>query len=141
METTPAIWQPGTHITVRNIWQGQVFSAYPFVVVEDTSEWVATYVPPGTGWKRPVDLQGRDIRLPYGEWKLRDDAWYGDGVDVAYVDASCDEAVSGHEDSIDRIEQDGLIYPVTIVDGSPLYDGAVSFPAILRAIESRLATD
>jgi hypothetical protein len=63
-----AFWQPGTHITVRNIWHGRVFSAYPFVVVEETAELIATYVPPGTMWKRATDLQGRELRLPHGAW-------------------------------------------------------------------------
>jgi hypothetical protein len=31
------------------------------------------------------------------------------------------------------------MYPVTVVDGAPVYDGAVSYPAILRAIGSKLA--
>jgi len=28
---------------------------------------------------------------------------------------------------------------VTVVDGLPLYDGAVSYPAIMRAVGSKLA--
>ncbi len=79
METTHVRWSPGTHITVRNIWQGRIFSAYP-VVVADTADLIATYVPAGAGWKRPVDFQGRAIRIPHGEWRLRDEVWYGHGV-------------------------------------------------------------
>jgi Protein of unknown function (DUF402) len=75
-----AFWQPGTHITVQNIWHGRVFSAFPFVVVEETAELIVTYPPPGTVWKRPIDLAGRDIRLPHGTWRLRDDVWYGHGT-------------------------------------------------------------
>lgn len=36
------------------------------------------------------------------------------------------------------IQDQGLAYPVTVVDGVPMYDGAVSYPAILRAVQSRL---
>jgi hypothetical protein len=32
----------------------------------------------------------------------------------------------------------GLLYPVTVVDGVPVYDGAVSYPGILRAVQERL---
>lgn len=39
---------------------------------------------------------------------------------------------------VDEIENRGLLYPVTIVDGTPLYDGAVSYPAILRAINNKM---
>jgi hypothetical protein len=33
----------------------------------------------------------------------------------------------------------GLLYPVTVVDGVPLYDGAVSYPAIMRAVGNKIA--
>lgn len=39
---------------------------------------------------------------------------------------------------IDEMETRGLLYPITVVDGVPLYDGAVSYPAILRAVQERL---
>ena len=55
---TPASWPPGTHITARNIWRGRVFSAYPFVVIEETRELIATYIAPGTIWKHRM-LRGR----------------------------------------------------------------------------------
>lgn len=37
-----------------------------------------------------------------------------------------------------RIQEQGLIYPVTVVDGEPMYDGAVSYPAILRVVQNKL---
>ncbi len=80
MSANDTSWQPGTHITVRNVWHGRVFSAYPFVVVEEAVALIVTYIPPGAVWKRPTDLVGRDIRLPHGEWQLRDDTWYGHGM-------------------------------------------------------------
>ncbi len=39
---------------------------------------------------------------------------------------------------IARIQDMGLVYPVTVVDGEPLYDGAVSYPAIMRAVQTRI---
>jgi hypothetical protein len=38
-----------------------------------------------------------------------------------------------------EIEARGLLYPVTVVDGLPIYDGAVSYPAILRAVHNKLS--
>lgn len=32
----------------------------------------------------------------------------------------------------------GLLYPVTAVDGVLVYDGAVSYPAIMRAVNTKL---
>lgn len=43
-----------------------------------------------------------------------------------------------HAGVIDEIETRGLLYPVTVLDGVPLYDGAVSYPAILRAVQNKL---
>ncbi len=37
------------------------------------------------------------------------------------------------------MEKRGLLYPVTVMDGVPVYDGAVSYPAILRAVQNKLA--
>ncbi len=39
---------------------------------------------------------------------------------------------------VDEIETRGLLYPVTVVDGVPVYDGAVSYPAIMRAVHNKL---
>lgn len=44
-----------------------------------------------------------------------------------------------HETVVTEIETRGLLYPVTVVDGVPLYDGAVSYPAIMRAVANKLA--
>lgn len=44
-----------------------------------------------------------------------------------------------YEGLVTEIENRGLLYPVTVVDGVPLYDGAVSYPAILRAVHNKLA--
>jgi len=43
-----------------------------------------------------------------------------------------------HVALLEQIETQGLLYPVTVVDGVPLYDGAVSYPAIMRAIQNKL---
>lgn len=45
---------------------------------------------------------------------------------------------SEYAELIERIERQGLLYPVTVIDGQPLYDGAVSYPAILRAVQTKL---
>ena len=74
------LWQPGDYITGRNIWHGRVFTAWVFVVVEDRGDVIAAFTPPGTVWKSPTDLEGNDIRLPHGEWLLRDNIWHGRGM-------------------------------------------------------------
>jgi disulfide oxidoreductase YuzD len=39
-----------------------------------------------------------------------------------------------------RIHANGFAYPVTVIDGDPVYEGSVSYPAILRAVQTRLAS-
>lgn len=43
-----------------------------------------------------------------------------------------------HEKVVNEIEERGLLYPVTAVDGVLVYDGAVSYPAIMRAVHNKL---
>jgi disulfide oxidoreductase YuzD len=64
---------------------------------------------------------------------------FGSRAEIAYV------AVSGPENGVDTaavvraIEEQGLTYPVTAIDGEFLHDGAVSYPAIMRGVDARLA--
>ncbi|MDA1061908.1 MAG: DUF402 domain-containing protein [Chloroflexi bacterium] len=78
-------WAPGTQITGRGLWFGRVFAAWPFVVVEETDELIAAYIPPGAVWKRPADLEGNDIRLPHGDWGHNDEVWHGHGAVRIFV--------------------------------------------------------
>lgn len=57
---------------------------------------------------------------------------------MLYYDTSRPDIASAHETMVSLIQEQGLVYPVTVVDGTPMYDGAVSYPAILRAVQSRL---
>lgn len=64
---------------------------------------------------------------------------YGDDARIDYYDAGTEDVRSRYATLLDEIEKRGLLYPVTVVDGMPLYDGAVSYPAILRAVHNKLA--
>lgn len=63
---------------------------------------------------------------------------FGDAASILYHDTSKPEVIAQHPTEVTRIQDDGLVYPVTFIDGDPVYDGAVSYPAILRAVQSRL---
>ncbi len=63
---------------------------------------------------------------------------FGDAASILYHDTSKPEVTAQHSAEVTRIQDDGLVYPVTFIDGEPVYDGAVSYPAILRAVQSRL---
>ena len=64
---------------------------------------------------------------------------FGDAALVLYHDAMNEVVRVERAKTIDEIESKGLLYPVTVSDGVPLYDGAVSYPAILRAVGNKLA--
>lgn len=63
---------------------------------------------------------------------------YGDDATVVYHNLdSADERLK-YAEMAEEIERRGLLYPVTVLDGAPIYDGAVSYPAILRAVHNKL---
>lgn len=64
---------------------------------------------------------------------------FGDRARIDYHDVTSEATRAEYADTVEAIRDGGLLYPVTVVDGEPLYDGAVSYPAILRAVDSRLA--
>jgi disulfide oxidoreductase YuzD len=66
------------------------------------------------------------------------DRRYGGSAEIVYHDVSRDSVKAEYAKVVDEIESRGLLYPVTVIDGTPVYDGAVSYPAILRAVEQRL---
>lgn len=63
---------------------------------------------------------------------------YGDTTQVLYHNVETEDVREQFADLIGDIEQRALLYPVTVVDGVPVYDGAVSYPAIMRAVQDRL---
>jgi disulfide oxidoreductase YuzD len=64
---------------------------------------------------------------------------FGDDAAVLYYRVDDDAVRADHSKLIEEIETRGLLYPVTVVEGVPLYDGAVSYPAIMRAVTNKLA--
>jgi disulfide oxidoreductase YuzD len=63
---------------------------------------------------------------------------FGEDAAIAYIDIESDEAKSDRQQLLEEIDTKGYLYPVTVIDGIPAYDGAVSYPAILRAVNDRL---
>jgi disulfide oxidoreductase YuzD len=57
---------------------------------------------------------------------------------VLYHDVGSPDAKSEIASVVEEIEARGLLYPVTAVDGVLVYDGAVSYPAIMRAVHNKL---
>jgi len=60
-------------------------------------------------------------------------------VVVAYFNAEEPQVRAEFPKLLADIENRGLLFPVTVVDGVPLYDGAVSYPAIMRAVGNKIA--
>jgi disulfide oxidoreductase YuzD len=64
---------------------------------------------------------------------------FGEKAVIEYVSLDESEARETYKDTIAAIEDAGLLYPVTVIEGEAVYDGSVSYPAILRQVETRLA--
>lgn len=63
---------------------------------------------------------------------------FGDAASIRYLDITNVEPTAELEPVVSQIRERGLVYPVTVIDGAPIYDGAVSYPAILRAVQQRI---
>lgn len=75
-------FQPGQTILLREIWQHRVWSARPSIVVQDTPELLAFYIPAGTIWKQPRALDDTPVKVENrlrSEWRLKDVEWLGSG--------------------------------------------------------------
>jgi disulfide oxidoreductase YuzD len=57
---------------------------------------------------------------------------------VLYHDVSRDDVRAQFAQIVEVIQERGLLYPVTVVNGEPVYDGAVSYPTIMTAIQQGL---
>ncbi|HEX9093650.1 MAG TPA: DUF1462 family protein [Coriobacteriia bacterium] len=64
---------------------------------------------------------------------------FGDRAAIEYLNTSVEDVRTTHAETIARIHEQALVYPVTVIDGRPVYDGSVSYPAIMRAVDTALA--
>ncbi len=63
---------------------------------------------------------------------------FGDKASIEYVNTGDPDKRAAHEADVKAIQDGGLIYPVTFVDDVAVYDGSVSYPGIIRAVEAKL---
>ena len=63
---------------------------------------------------------------------------YGSDARIEYHDIQIPGVSSVYASLLEEIDTRGLLYPVTVIDGVPVYDGAVSYPAIMRAVNNKL---
>jgi disulfide oxidoreductase YuzD len=64
---------------------------------------------------------------------------FGDRAKINYYDVRAADAASVHAQAIADIKARGLIYPVTVIDGEPVADRSISYPLIMRTVQSRLS--
>jgi disulfide oxidoreductase YuzD len=63
---------------------------------------------------------------------------FGERASILYVDTSEPTKREAYAGLVAKVHDEKLLYPVTVIDGDIVYDGAVSYPAILRAVEAKL---
>lgn len=64
---------------------------------------------------------------------------FGETVTVTYLDVSSHKVREEHLETIKSIETQGLLYPVTLIDGVPRFEGSVSYPSIMRIVSEKVA--
>jgi disulfide oxidoreductase YuzD len=64
---------------------------------------------------------------------------FADQVTVEYHNVDEEAVRIEYASLISEIESRRLLYPVTVVDSVPVYDGAVSYPAIMRVVTNKIA--
>lgn len=65
----------GDQCVLQEVWDGKVWTAKPVTVVCDTHDLIALYIAPGTPWKKPLKLDGSELKMPTGDWLLSDAEW------------------------------------------------------------------
>jgi len=62
-------FEPGESAALREIWNGQIWSARPATVVEETTHQTTLFIPAGTRWMAPFG-DGRRLKIPEPEFEL-----------------------------------------------------------------------
>jgi uncharacterized protein len=72
IDETPAAFEPGATVAIRELWDGRVWYARPATVVRDEPNVTMLLVPPQVIAKEPVGAEGEPLRIPTADWTLRD---------------------------------------------------------------------
>jgi predicted RNA-binding protein associated with RNAse of E/G family len=74
-------FKTGQAIVLRQFWQGRIWIARPFIVIQDTPQLMAFYMPTGTVTKsgKSVAKNIKPTEMLRTGWDLHDDIWTGHG--------------------------------------------------------------
>jgi hypothetical protein len=81
-------WVSGNRVILREVRQGQVYSAKPVTVVCDRPDLVALWIAPGTRWKHALRPDGGPVEVDdimRDRWVLADAVWYGGGALILQI--------------------------------------------------------
>ena len=81
-------WAAGQPVLLREVRQGQVWSAKPVTVVRDAPDLVALWLAPGTRWKQPRCPDGGRVAVVdvrNDSWVLTDAVWTDGGTLILHV--------------------------------------------------------
>src|SRR5215213_1446004 len=81
-------WVSGNCVILREVRQGQVYSAKPVTVVCDRPDLVALWIAPGTRWKHALRPDGGPVGVEdimRDRWVLADAVWYGGGALILQI--------------------------------------------------------
>lgn len=102
---TDVLWSAGAPIVLREVRQGQIWSAKPVTVVQDAPELVALWMAPGTHWLRPQRPDGDRVGVVdvlRDAWVLGDAIWQGGGALILQIPTAA-HALIGFWDASGRL--------------------------------------
>ena len=69
-------WLHGAHITLRQVWFGKVWAAFPVTIVEDSPSQIVVYISPGAIFMAPICRREDYLReLASTDWQLCEYTW------------------------------------------------------------------
>jgi hypothetical protein len=92
---------------LREVRQGQTWSAKPVTVVQDAPELVALWIAPGTHWLQPRRPDGGSVGIVdvlHDAWVLADAAWQGGGALILQVPTSAHTLIGFWDDANQHLD-------------------------------------
>lgn len=96
-----ACWSAGAPVLLREVRQGQTWSAKPVTVVQDTPALVALWMAPGTHWLQPRRPDGDRVGVVdvlHDAWVLADAMWQGGGALILQILAAAHALIGFRDD-------------------------------------------
>ena len=101
------LWSAGAPIVLREVRQGQTWSAKPVTVVQDAPDLVALWMAPGTHWLQPQRPDGGRVGVVdvlRDAWVLGDAVWQGGGALILQIPTAAHALIGFWDDKNQHLD-------------------------------------